>query len=173
MLEKYYPLKFQPIFEEKIWGGNKLKSVLNKKTVADSIGESWEISNVEGKISMVANGSLKGQTLQNLLNNYTSDLIGTKNYSAFGNRFPLLIKFIDAQENLSIQLHPNNKLARNRHNSFGKTEMWYVMHANPHAKLVVGFNQDMTAEKYKTHLNNGTLLSILNFDTAKPGDSIL
>ncbi|WP_055437431.1 type I phosphomannose isomerase catalytic subunit [Lacinutrix algicola] len=169
---KFYPIKFQPIFKEKIWGGNKLKSVLNKKTEGNSIGESWEISDVdENDVSIVSNGALKGQSLKTLLNEYTSDLIGIKNHKAFGNKFPLLIKFIDAKEDLSIQLHPNNEMAAKRHNSFGKTEMWYVLQADQDANLIVGFNQEMTSDKYLNHLRNKTLPKILNFDKVKPGDT--
>lgn len=168
---KLYPIKFQPIFKEKIWGGNKLKSVLNKKTNLLNVGESWEISAVENDVSVVANGQLKGNTLNSLLAEYKDDLIGEKNYKSFGTKFPLLIKFIDAKEDLSIQLHPNNKLAAQRHNSFGKTEMWYVLEADEEANLIVGFNEKMTSEKYLKHLNNKTLPEILNFNKVKKGDS--
>ena len=125
-----YPIQFAPILKDKIWGGQKLKTVLNKSSQLDNIGESWEISDVEGDTSIVANGALKGQNLKELLETYKGDLIGEKNYKIFGNKFPLLIKFIDAKEHLSIQLHPNDALAAKRHNSFGKTEMWYVMQAD-------------------------------------------
>ncbi|WP_290696639.1 type I phosphomannose isomerase catalytic subunit [Lacinutrix sp.] len=171
MSKKLHPIKFQPIFKEKIWGGNKLETVLEKKTNASSVGESWEISAVEDAISIVANGPLKGESLQSLLKEYTSNLIGNKNYETFGNKFPLLIKFIDAKEDLSIQLHPNNELALERHNSFGKTEMWYVMQAEKEANLIVGFNQEVTSEKYLKHLQNKTLPEILNFDKVKTGDT--
>src|SRR5690606_26257663 len=117
--------------------------------------------------SLVSNGSLENQSLQHLLSTYKEDLIGEKNYEKFGNKFPLLIKFIDAKEDLSIQLHPNDELAKRRHNSFGKTEMWYVMQADEGAKLIVDFNQRMTPELYLEHLENKTLPSILNFDEVK------
>lgn len=170
-LRELYPIKFQPIFKEKIWGGNKLKSVLEKQTNGNNIGESWEISDVDGDTSIVLNGELKDQSLKELLKDYASDLIGAKNYNTFGNKFPLLIKFIDAKKDLSIQLHPNDKLAKKRHNSFGKTEMWYVMDADDNANLIVGFNQDMNSEKYLKHLKNKTLSEILNFDKVKTGDT--
>ena len=166
-----YPLKFNPILKDKIWGGQKLKGLLNKKSNLPNVGESWEISDVEGDTSVVSNGSLKGQSLKELLETYKGDLIGKKNYKIFGNKFPLLIKFIDAKEDLSIQLHPNDELAAKRHNSFGKTEMWYVMQADENSNLIVGFNQDMTAEKYLKHLGNKTLPKILNFDKVKTGDT--
>jgi len=166
-----YPIKFAPILKEKIWGGQKLKNLLNKASDLPNIGESWEISDVEGDTSIVSNGSLIGKSLKDLLETYKSDLLGEKNYKVFGNKFPLLIKFIDAKEDLSIQLHPNDQLAAKRHNSFGKTEMWYTLQADEGSNLIVGFNQDMTPEKYLSHLENKTLTEILNFDNVKVGDT--
>ena len=166
-----YPLKFQPILKDKIWGGQKLQQFLNKPTTSTEAGESWEISDVEGDTSVVSNGSLKGTSLKTLTDTYTSDLVGEKNFRQFGTKFPLLIKFIDAKQDLSVQLHPNDQLAKERHNSFGKTEMWYVVQADPDSNLIVGFNQDMTQELYLKHLEAKTLQSILNFDAVKPGDT--
>ena len=166
-----YPLKFQPILKDKIWGGHKLQQLLNKPTTSTEAGESWEISDVEGDTSVVANGPLKGSSLKALLESYTSDLLGEKNFRQFGTKFPLLIKFIDAKQDLSVQLHPNDQLAKERHNSFGKTEMWYVVQADPDSNLIVGVNQDMTQELYLKHLEAKTLQSILNFDAVKPGDT--
>lgn len=171
MKNTLYPLKFQPILKDKIWGGKKLKSLLNKDSQLPNMGESWEISDVEGDTSVVSNGNLENQSLKHLLSTYKADLIGEKNYKQFGNKFPLLIKFIDAKEDLSIQLHPNDELAAKRHNSFGKTEMWYVMQADPGANLIVDFNQKMTPELYLEHLKNKTLPKILNFDKVKAGDT--
>lgn len=171
MKNTLYPLKFQPILKDKIWGGKKLKSLLSKDSQLPNIGESWEISDVEGDTSVVSNGNLENQSLKHLLSTYKADLIGEKNYKQFGNKFPLLIKFIDAKEDLSIQLHPNDELAAKRHNSFGKTEMWYVMQADPGANLIVDFNQKMTPELYLEHLKNKTLPKILNFDKVKAGDT--
>ncbi|GAA4292163.1 type I phosphomannose isomerase catalytic subunit [Aestuariibaculum suncheonense] len=170
-MSQLYPLKFNPILKDKIWGGQKLKTVLNKTSNLPNIGESWEISDVEGDTSIVSNGSLKGQSLKELLETYKGDLIGDKNYKVFQNKFPLLIKFIDAKEDLSIQLHPNDELAAKRHNSFGKTEMWYVFQADEDSNLIVGFNQEMTPEKYLEHLENKTLTKILNFDKVQTGDT--
>lgn len=171
MKNNLYPLKFKPILKDKIWGGKKLKSLLNKDSSLPNIGESWEISDVEGDTSMVLNGSLEGQSLKHLLSTYKADLVGDKNYDQFGNKFPLLIKFIDAKQDLSIQLHPNDELAAARHNSFGKTEMWYVMQADADANLIVGFNQKVTPELYLEHLKNKTLTKILNFDKVKTSDT--
>jgi len=166
-----YPIKFQPILKEKIWGGKKLNTLLNKDSKASNVGESWEISDVEGDTSIVSKGTLKGKSLKELLEAFKGDLIGVENYKTFGNKFPLLIKFIDAKEDLSIQLHPNDELAAKRHNSFGKTEMWYVMQADEDANLIVGFNQKITPETYLQHLEDKTLIKILNFDKVKNGDT--
>lgn len=171
MTNNLYPLKFTPILKDKIWGGQKLKTILNKNSDLPNVGESWEISDVEGDTSIVNNGSLKGKSLKDLLDVYKEELIGKHNYKTFKNKFPLLIKFIDAKEDLSIQLHPNDELAAKRHNSFGKTEMWYVFQADPGSNLIVGFNQEMTPEKYLKHLNDKTLTQILNFDEVKEGDT--
>lgn len=171
MKSHFYPIKFQPILKEKIWGGTKLKTLLNKKNKRPNIGESWEISDVDGDTSIVTNGELRGVTLKQLLSTYKQDLIGEKNFTVFGEKFPLLIKFIDAKEDLSIQLHPNDELAKKRHNSFGKTEMWYVMQADDDANLIVGFNQKVTQDEYLEHLKNKTLTKILNFEQVSEGDT--
>lgn len=166
-----YPLKFKPILKDKIWGGTKLAKQFNKSSNSNQLGESWEISTVPGDVSEVVNGKLKSQNLQDLLELYKGDLIGDKNYKRFGNNFPLLIKFIDAKQDLSIQLHPDDDLAKERHNSFGKTEMWYVMQADKGANLIVGFNQKMDDKTYLKHLEEKTLTKILNFDNVKAGDT--
>tara|TARA_R110002124_G_scaffold88041_1_gene226233 strand:+ start:2929 stop:3906 length:978 start_codon:yes stop_codon:yes gene_type:complete len=163
-------LKFEPILKEKLWGGEKLMKVLSKKSDKNDIGESWEISDVENDTSVVANGSLKGIDLKQLIANYKGELVGEKIYQAFGEKFPLLIKFIDAKEALSIQLHPNDALAKKRHNSFGKTEMWYVMQADENANLIVGFKKEVSSKEYLQHLQNKTLLDILNVDKVAEGD---
>ena len=120
---------------------------------------------------MVSNGILKGESLQRILEVNQQQLIGKKNFDRFGTNFPLLIKFIDAKQDLSIQLHPDDELAKKRHNSFGKTEMWYVMQADKDANLIVGFNQIMDKETYLKHLKEKTLTTILNFDKVKEGDT--
>ena len=166
-----HPLKFKPILKDKIWGGTKLSEQFNKLSDSKQLGESWEISTVPDDVSEVVNGKLKSQNLQDLLELYKGDLIGDKNYKRFGNNFPLLIKFIDAKQDLSIQLHPDDDLAKERHNSFGKTEMWYVMQADKGANLIVGFNQKMDDKTYLKHLEEKTLTKILNFDNVKAGDT--
>jgi mannose-6-phosphate isomerase len=163
-------LKFEPILKDKIWGGEKLATLLNKQSARKDIGESWEVSDVEGDTSIVVNGELKGQNLKQLIAEFKADLVGEKIYTHFGEKFPLLIKFIDAKEALSIQLHPHDDLAKKRHNSFGKTEMWYVMQADDKANLIVGFQKEVTSKEYIEHLENKTLLHILNVDEVENGD---
>ena len=165
-----YPLKFQPILKEKIWGGEKLKHLLNKDSKRNNIGESWEISTVENDISIIANGSLKGKSLLEIIEEEGEHLLGKKVYREFGDQFPLLIKYIDAKEPLSIQLHPNDALAKSRHNSFGKTEMWYVMQADKKANLQVGFKEQVSKEVYLNNVKNKTLVDILNFNEVENGD---
>lgn len=165
-----YPIKFQPILKEKIWGGEKIKNILHKNSNASNIGESWEISDVDGDRSIVANGNLKGKSLQELITNYKAKFVGEKVFKQFGNKFPLLIKFIDAAKPLSIQLHPNDELAKKRHGSFGKTEMWYVIQADNDAGLIVGFKNEVDKNQYLQHLENKTLTEILNIDLVKEGD---
>lgn len=166
-----YPLRFSPILKEKIWGGSKLKEILHKNGSGNNIGESWEISAVEGDISVVSTGKDQGKDLQGLIKVYREDLVGEKVYKKFGNNFPLLIKFIDAKTELSVQLHPNDKLAQERHNSFGKTEMWYILQADEGAEINIGFKKTVDKDTYLKHLNEGRITSLLNFEKVKPGDA--
>ena len=165
-----YPLKFKPILKDKIWGGSKLKTVLNKDfSPLPNAGESWEISGVEGDISVVSNGNLAGNNLEELIEVYMGDLVGDKVYDQFGMEFPLLIKFIDANDVLSIQVHPDDELSKERHNAFGKTEMWYVIEADKGSELIVGFNQEVDKTKYVAKLEEGKLEEILNNEPVKKG----
>ncbi|MEO9481658.1 MAG: type I phosphomannose isomerase catalytic subunit [Maribacter dokdonensis] len=166
-----HPLKFKPILKERLWGGTKLKEVFGKPIESDITGESWELSTVPGDISVVANGSLEGKSLQELIDSNGEELLGKSVVERFGKEFPILIKFIDAKQDLSIQLHPNDALAKERHNSFGKTEMWYIMDADPKAELIVGFNKDVTKEEYAKSVANDTLLDLLNYEQVKEGDT--
>ncbi len=167
---KLYPLQFNPILKERIWGGTKLRDYLNKNITSPITGESWEISTVEGDVSTIANGSYKGLNLNDLIAINPEAVLGKKVVAQFGKQFPLLFKYLDAREDLSIQVHPNDQLAQLRHNSFGKTEMWYVMQAEAEAKLIVGFKQASSQEDYLKHLESKSLLSILDTKPVKKGD---
>jgi mannose-6-phosphate isomerase len=170
-MNELYPLKFKPIPREMIWGGNRLRKLFNKPFPAESrIGESWEISAYDDYISIVSNGHLKGNTILELVEVYMGDLVGEKIYDRFGVWFPLLIKLIDAAEVLSIQVHPGDELSLRRHNANGKTEMWYVLEAEPGAELISGFSMEVSPGLFLEKLNSGKLLDILNVEKVKPGD---
>ncbi len=167
-----YPIKFKPILHEKIWGGSKLKDFLKKETISNKVGESWEISGVEGDISIVQNGKELNKNLKELISEYKGDLVGKRIFEKFGDDFPLLVKFIDAKTDLSVQLHPNDELARSRHNSFGKTEMWYVLQADEGAKLNIGFKKNLNKNEYLDHLQKVKLVDLLNFENVQKGDAV-
>jgi len=154
-----------------MWGGDKLNSVLNKQFEQQQVGESWEISDVKDEQTLVANGSLSGKTLKELISTYQSELVGTNVYDKFGADFPLLIKFIDAKTPLSIQVHPHDHIAKERHDSFGKNEMWYIMDADYEAEIIVGFNKELNKESYTKELQNETLLEVLNKEQTSSGDA--
>ena len=170
MKNQFYPLTFTPIMKERIWGGTKLADYLHKSIPYAQTGESWELSTVPGDVSVVANGPLCGTSLQALLDQFPAELLGSKVHAQFGNQFPLLFKFLDAREDLSIQVHPNDQLAASRHNSFGKTEMWYVMQADPGARLLVGFKENSSAEEYVQALAEKNILSLLDAFPVQKGE---
>ena len=167
---KFYPLTFTPILKDRIWGGTKLKSYLNKPIVSKTTGESWEISTVSGDVSVVNNGLLKGKNINEIIALFPEEILGKSVIKRFGNEFPLLFKFLDAKEDLSIQLHPNDELAKKRHNSFGKTEMWYVMQADEASRLIVGMKKEVTQSDYLHHLENNKILDLLNQYPVHKGD---
>lgn len=164
-----YPLLFNPILKDRIWGGNKL-ATLEKKLTSETTGESWELSMVEDNLSVVANGKYENQTIESLIEAFAYDILGNSIIKKFGTQFPLLFKFLDAKSDLSIQLHPNDELAKKRHNSFGKTEMWYVMQADENARIILGFKEDSSPKEYLQHLDKKTLPSILKEYKVKKGD---
>jgi len=168
-----YPLHFEPILKERIWGGTKLKTELHKTIPYETTGESWEISTVAGDVSVVSNGEYNQQNLQVLINEFPEEILGTAVHKKFGTDFPLLFKFLDAREDLSIQVHPNDALAKAKHNSFGKTEMWYVMQAEENARILVGFKDDSNPETYLQHLKDKTIISILDSIPVKSGDAFM
>ena len=165
-----YPLKFQPILKSIIWGGSQISKFKNLDSVEDGIGESWEISAVEDNVSVVENGALAGKQLDSLIHEAKVALVGNKVYEKYGDKFPLLIKFIDAQDDLSIQVHPDDELAKERHNSFGKTEMWYVVKAEPDAFVISGFKEKITPEEYVEKVENNTFTDSLKKHMVNAGD---
>jgi len=170
-MNELYPLKFKPQFKEKIWGGQHLKEYLNKSLPKNKkIGESWEISGIQDNISIIENGYLQGNNLQELIEIYMGDILGDRIYKQFGIEFPLLIKFIDANDILSIQVHPEDELARKRHNAFGKTEMWYIIEAEKDAELISGFSKKIDKETYLKQLESNRLPDILNYEKVQKGN---
>lgn len=169
-MKSLYPLKFRPVFKERIWGGDKLPGLLNKNYSMAHCGESWELSGVQQDISVVSDGFLKGNNLEELIEVYMGELVGEKIYDRFGTEFPLLIKYIDANDRLSIQVHPDDALSKERHGAFGKTEMWYVVQADEGAELISGFNRTIDRDSYLIALQNDKLENLLQFDPVKEGD---
>jgi mannose-6-phosphate isomerase len=170
MYKHLYPLQFEPILKERIWGGEKLKTQFNKHAVSKTTGESWEISAVDGAISIVSNGPFKGKMITDLIESWPNEILGTTVYERFGTKFPLLLKFLDAKEDLSIQVHPNDELAKERHNSFGKTEMWYVMQADKDARIIVGFKENSNQEEYLKYVESNRLVDLLDEIKVTEGD---
>ena len=170
-----YPLKFKPRVKERIWGG---QAILNKKGKAagrlakDKLyGESWDLSSVKGDISVVANGFLKGNNLQELIEVYMGELVGEEIFERYGLEFPLLVKYLDCNDKLSVQVHPDDALALERHDSFGKTEAWYVVDCKPGAAIYLGFKDlNITREEYIAAVAESRLESLLNRVEVKPGD---
>jgi mannose-6-phosphate isomerase len=171
-MNQLYPLKFKPILKERIWGGYKLANLLNKIFDKDTrYGESWELSTLEGSISVVSNGFLEGNDLHELIEIYMGDLVGDHVYEKFGDQFPLLVKIIDAEDLLSIQVHPDDELAFLRHDTFGKTELWHVLQAEEKAEVINGFKENISRDEFLELLASSKLKSKLNSIKPKAGDS--
>jgi mannose-6-phosphate isomerase len=169
-IETMYPLKFEPILKQVLWGGEKIIPFKQLNETLKKVGESWELSGVENNESIVANGVDKGLTLTEIVRKYRDELVGEANYARFGNKFPLLVKFIDAKQDLSIQVHPSDELAKQRHNSMGKTEMWYVIDADKGAKLRSGFSTQITPKEYKERILSNTITDVLQEYKIQKGD---
>lgn len=166
----YYPYKFQPLLKKIIWGGDKITKFKGLDTQLSEIGESWEVSDVEGSVSIVENGDQKGKSLSELLQLAPVEILGDKVFKKFGQRFPLLIKFIDAEKDLSIQVHPDDAMAATRHNGKGKTEMWYVIESKPGSKLISGFNRKVEPEELEGLIKEDKIVDVLRSYEVKKGD---
>ena len=166
-----YPLKFKPIFKDKIWGGRKIKEQLGLDFGSlPNCGEVWLLSGLWDEQSEVANGDFVGDEINDLVETFMSDLVGESVFDKYGEQFPLLLKIIDANDWLSVQVHPDDELAEKRGIGNGKTEMWYVMHADKDAELVMGFNREMTRMDYVKVMKNNTLRDVLNYEKVEAGD---
>jgi mannose-6-phosphate isomerase len=171
-MSELYPLKFEPLVKDKVWGGNALENHFNKDPDGlPNIGESWELSAVAENLSVVKNGFLAGNNIEELIEVYMGDITGDSVFEKFGTEFPLLFKFIEAREDLSIQVHPGNEMAKVRHQAYGKTEMWYILESEKDSKIFTGFKEGVTREMYEESLVNGTIADLLNVEIAEPGDT--
>lgn len=167
-----YPLKFKPILKERVWGGTKLNKIFPDEKNTPNLGESWGLSGVQDDISLVSNGFLQGNDINDLIETYLGDLVGDIIYEKYGNEFPVLIKILDIKDSLSLQIHPDDKTAIERHNSYGKTECWYIMEAASDAKIFLGLNKDLTAKEFYDRCMNDSIVKDLNIITPKKGDII-
>lgn len=163
-------LQFNALLKQTIWGGEEVTQLKQLADAPEKVGESWEISGVPGNETLVSDGEFKGLTLRQLIKAHGAALVGQENYKRYGETFPLLIKFISAAEDLSIQVHPDDAMARRMGHPYGKTEMWYIIGTQPGASLCSGFNADFSAEGYAASLNDGTLTSHLCRHETKAGD---
>lgn len=171
-MSELYPLRFEPLLKDKVWGGFALERHFNKKPAGlPNIGESWELSAVKGNLSVVNNGFLAGNNIEELIEVYMGDITGDTVFEKFGNKFPLLFKFIEAGEDLSIQVHPGDVMAREKHQEFGKTEMWYILESEKDSKIYTGFRDNVTREMYQQAVADGSLPELLYVESAGPGDT--
>jgi mannose-6-phosphate isomerase len=165
-----YPLKFEPIFKEVLWGGEKILSYKGINSSLKNIGESWEISTIPQQVSIVSNGKWKGRSLIELIKEYQGKLTGESIYQEHKENLPLLFKFIDTKDHCSVQVHPNDEIAKKKHSCNGKTEIWYVIDAEPDAVLISGFSKKITPEEFQVRIKENTLEEILFHHEVKAGD---
>lgn len=169
-MDKRNLFTFTPVLKETLWGGTQLLAYKGMDATLERVGESWELSSVDGSETVVADGEYAGYTLSGLTAALREELVGTDNYRRYGQRFPLLIKFIDACQDLSVQVHPDDELAQQRHHCPGKNEMWYMVNAAPGARLYSGFDRKVTPEEYEARVADATLPEVLRSYEVHPGD---
>ncbi|MFO7869384.1 MAG: type I phosphomannose isomerase catalytic subunit [Bacteroidales bacterium] len=170
-MAQLYPIKCKPIYKQTPWGGSQIASVFNRTDVPSRCGESWEISALQDSVSVIENGFLAGNTLQEVIEVYMDEIVGQHVYEKFGIEFPLLCKFIDSHDYLSVQVHPDNELAKERHTSYGKTEMWYVIKAEEDAQLILGFDRDMSRDEFIALVQDSKqLVNSLSYHAVQQGE---
>lgn len=167
---KLYPILFEPNLHTVVWGGNRLRKYKDMEPTDERIGESWEVSAVTSSTSIVSNGYYKGQDLISVINKAPDEILGSVVARKYGGRLPLLAKFIDAERDLSIQVHPNDEMAQRLHGKFGKTEMWYVIAADPGSYLYAGFNKEISSDEYKRRVADGSITEVLAKHKVRAGD---
>lgn len=165
-----YPIRFEPQLKSRVWGGDSLCRKFGKKECDTTIGESWEICGLQGDLSVISNGFLEGNDISEIIEVYMGDLLGENIYEKFGIEFPLLIKLLDARDMLSVQVHPDDVIARKRHTAYGKSELWYILEAKPGSVIYSGFNREITSGEYLEALEKKELPSLMNRITPAPGD---
>ncbi|MCS5420615.1 MULTISPECIES: type I phosphomannose isomerase catalytic subunit [Psychrilyobacter] len=172
-MERLYPFKFKKVFKEKVWGGRGFeKSFEMTLPTEDSYGESWEVSSRKNEMSVIENGRLEGKTLEELFSDYKGNFVGEKVYHKYGGKFPLLIKYLDINDRLSVQVHPNDEYALRVEGEFGKSESWYIMEASSDAKLIMGFKEGMTKKLFMEKTKNKNFNDLFNIISIKKGDFI-
>ena len=170
MAQSLYPLLFEPNLHSVVWGGKRICPYKGIPEKDEPIGESWEISAIPSSTSIISNGNYKGKKLTDIIEQMPAEILGNAVAEKYGNKMPLLVKFIDAEKDLSIQVHPNDEMAQRIHNKFGKTEMWYVIDAKPGSYLYAGFKDNITKEEYKKRIADGTITDVIAKHFVKPGD---
>ena len=167
---KLYPFLFEPNLHSVVWGGNQLRPYKGLEPTDDPIGESWEVSAVPSSTSIISNGEYKGKDLISLINEQPEAILGKKVNEKYNGKLPLLVKFIDAKRDLSIQVHPNDEMAMHEHGKMGKTEMWYVIKSDEGAHLYAGFKEEITPQEYQQRIADGSITEVLADHQVKAGD---
>ena len=167
---KLYPFLFEPNLHAVVWGGKRLRPYKGLEKTDEPIGESWEVSAVPSSTSIISNGALAGKDLNSVTSILPEEILGEAVVKKYGTKLPLLVKFIDAESDLSIQVHPNDEMARREHGKFGKSEIWYIIDAKPGSYLYAGFKKEITPEDYKRRVADGTIVEVLAKHTVKAGD---
>lgn len=165
-----YPLLFEPNLHTVVWGGHHLRPYKGLEPSDETIGESWEVSAVPTSTSIISNGAFKGRDLVSVINDYPEEILGKAVNEKYHGKLPLLVKFIDAEKDLSIQVHPNDEMAQREHGKMGKSEMWYVIKADEGAHLYAGFKQNITPNEYQKRVEDGTITDVLADHLVKAGD---
>ena len=167
---KLYPILFEPNLHEVVWGGDQLRSYKGLEPSDEPIGESWEVSAVPSSTSVIANGEWKGRDLVSVIHEHPEEILGKAVHQKYHGQLPLLVKFIDAKRDLSIQVHPNDEMAQREHGKMGKSEMWYIIKADEGAHLYAGFKKEITPEEYQQRIADGTITEVLSDHKVKAGD---
>lgn len=165
-----YPLKFEPNLKTVIWGGGKIRKLKKLADAPDCIGESWELTGVPGQESVVSNGEYAGRDIKSLLGEFGAQVVGLNTYNKYGDMFPIMVKFIDAAKDLSIQVHPDDDFAKRRHQGMGKTELWYIVSAEDNAILYSGFSHKTDENTFRSHIEHSDVVAQLNRFSPRHGD---